>query len=354
VRSNKWSAVKLLGLTTLFSAALFLNVQQCLASVRDYSPLLQFVTDRNEEGVLHAFNGFRNTPDKSSHKYCLAYLKDHPELIKKIQSDLGGGEVNWSLDDIKERLLFAPERRRDFGELFQSYCMDVVRYVLEKTGLPNPYERVEMLTGDMPSMPNGQISAFIVHGLVKESVASYTFTNKGDKFVNIKLNDRTSLGEIGSYSSEINVGADGALHFVMNKYTVWQDCASNPYTVLMVPAEETLHILLRKYTNEAIKEQVMHEAAGGSPDIRKTAEGWLAVEEAVVGGLVHSLLPPFLERHVGSLSSSYVRQDLDSKLQFHKYRYLRRGISLVENRGYREVLRMYMANPAKVRDLLEG
>jgi hypothetical protein len=85
---------------------------------------------------------------------------------------------------------------------------------------------------------------------------------------------------------------------------------------------------------------------------QKIVEDWIAVEEAVIGGIVFLLLPPILEDHLVELPESWIAQDRDAKIQFERYRYLERGIAVVEKIGYQEAIRLYSADPAAFRDLI--
>jgi hypothetical protein len=42
-------------------------------------------------------------------------------------------------------------------------------------------------------------------------------------------------------------------------------------------------------------------------------EEWVAVEEAIVGGLVHHLLPVFLEQHLDAFQFEWIEDDLSMK-----------------------------------------
>jgi len=74
----------------------------------------------------------------------------------------------------------------------------------------------------------------------------------------------------------------------MNHYTIWQTSARNPYSLLTVPVEETLHVLLRPYTHQAIRAQIATGLASESGVARTIVDEWLEVEEAVVGGLMRA------------------------------------------------------------------
>ncbi|NIS15920.1 MAG: hypothetical protein GWN55_09870, partial [Phycisphaerae bacterium] len=132
----------------------------------------------------------------------------------------------------------------------------------------------------------------------------------------------------------------------------WQNSAANPYTALMVPAEETLHIALRGYTESAIRKAVEQSHQRSLKSVEKIVEDWMAVEEAIVGGIVYRLFPSILEERIEDLPPSRIEMDLIAKSQFEKYRHLEKGITVVEEIGYREAIRMYSKDPAAFRDLL--
>ena len=145
---------------------------------------------------------------------------------------------------------------------------------------------------------------------------------------------------------------DGSIEFLKEKYTIWQNSAENPYTALMVPAEETLHIALRDHTERAIRNTLVGMDPQSPKNAQKIVEDWIAVEEAVIGGIVFLLLPPILEDYLVGLPESWIAKDRDAKIQHERYRYLEKGITVVEKIGYQEAIRLYSENPATFRDLL--
>jgi hypothetical protein len=86
--------------------------------------------------------------------------------------------------------------------------------------------------------------------------------------------------------------------------------------------------------------------------VEKIVEDWMAVEEAIVGGIVYRLLPHILEEHFNGLPAFHIEMDILAKRPFEKYRHLAKAITLVEEIGYREAIRMYSEDSAAFRDLL--
>lgn len=323
-----------------------------LPSPKDYSRLVELIKVRNEGSPLHVFCDFEEAFDDESHKANLKYFDEHPGLVRKIQEDLDGEELRWRLDRLMRRLLFVPEERQECATLFENYCHDVIDYVLDKAELTNPYNKIEVLREERPKIPEHGVTVFLVHNLAQESVATYVFSNHSNKSLVIELNGKYSLGEVGSYTTHVWLRDNPTYEFIKDNYTIWQNSANNPYTVLTVPAEETLHIALREYTHRAIKEQLLLNSVRNTQGAEHIVEDWIAVEEAVVGGLVHTLVPCFLEQCVKNLPYSLIEEDIEAKSRFEQYRYLKKGIEVVKSMGYKKALKMYKTDPIKFRELL--
>jgi hypothetical protein len=214
-----------------------------------------------------------------------------------------------------------PERRTAYADLFEAYCRDVTDYVVAATGGQNPYNTIMTLAEDYaPDLTaKSGITVLLVHNLAEEYDYTYAFHGAGQKSIAVELNQKKFTGELGSYTSILVSQDDGSLDFVPGKMTVWQNAAENPYSVLMVPVEETLHILLRSTTERAICSELANDD-GRSSDINRVIEEWVAVEEAVAGGLVYQLLPDFLEQHLAGFKSVWIDDDLIEKKKMDRYR----------------------------------
>jgi hypothetical protein len=321
---------------------------------RDYSSLLDLITLEDKENPLYVFYDFNEDYDEQSHEASLEFFSEHPQLLDRIRRDLEAETLRWRLDHMEYRLVFVPEKRKKFAKLFEGYCHDVIDHTLEKTGLHNPYECVKTLLEERPEISDSKagIEAYLVHNLAKEYVSTYTFLSQREKSVSIQLDGRIFLGELGSYTTNIYLKEDGAFEFVRDGYTLWQNSAKNPYTALMVPVEETFHITLREYTENAIGKQLRIDGANGIEEAKKVAEEWIAVEEAVAGGLVKAILPPFFRKNVTQLPDAFIQKDAEAKLRFKKYRYLQKGVQVVKQMGCEKVIHMYRSDPGAFRRLL--
>ena len=319
----------------------------------DYSRLVELIKIEDKQQPLHVFNDFENDFDEEIHRAALDHFNNHPDLIQDIKTDLGEKSLRWRLANLEYRVLFVPEKRSEYAALYESYCQDVINDLLVMTNLENPFKDIRTLTREKPDIAKGAgVDAFLVHNLVKEFSGTYIFFNQKQKKVKIQLEGKVLSGEVGFYSTDLTIREDGSFEFVNDNYTIWQNSAKNPYTALMVPVEETLHIALREHTQQAILESLEKEAVQGLKDARKIIEDWVSVEEGIVGGLVHSLMPRILDNYLDPLPTVLVEKDLAAKSQSIKYRYLKRGIEVVVDLGYQKALHLYKTDPIKFRDLL--
>lgn len=349
----QWYSAKII--LAIISIAIFSHSAHCanFVSSKDYSRLVELIKIEDKQQPLHVFHDFENDFDEEVHRAALEHFNNHPDLIQGIKTDLGGKSVRWRLANLEYRVLFVPEKRAEYAALYESYCQDVINDLLVMTDLENPFNDIRTLTGEKPDVSEDQgINAFLVHNLVKEFSGTYIFSNQKQKKVKIQLEGKVFTGEVGFYSTDLYIKEDGSFEFVNDNYTIWQNSAKNPYTALMVPVEETLHIALREHTQQAILESLEKEAVQGLEGARKIVEDWVSVEEGIVGGLVYSLMPRILDNYLGPIQSLLIEKDLATKSLLIKYRYLKRGIAVVEDLGYQKALHMYKTDPGRFRDML--
>jgi hypothetical protein len=322
-------------------------------SPKNYSVLLDLIKHEDRQSPFLALTHFETSFDKNLNKTNLDFFNQHPQLVKKIRRDLDNKPIQWRLKNISHRLLYVPETRKKYAAIFERYCHDVIGDVLNFLDLKNPYTKIYTLDGTNPNLLESDgIHAVIVHHLGKEYVADYVFSNPDQKKIAIQLKGMISLNEIGSYSSYGYVNKNGSFEFTRDAYTIWQDTAKNPYTALMAPVEETLHIVLRRYTEKSIKHRIEKSSIKTLKEINRIVEDSISVEEAIVGGLVHAVFPSIVQKYIPGLPASWIESDIETKSTFKKYRYLVNGINIVERLGYKNSIEMYQDNPMAFRRLL--
>jgi hypothetical protein len=320
---------------------------------RDYSPLVELLkTQQKEEAPLYAFSPFEDDFGEDANSLGLRFFNENPRLVRNIRKDLGPGDIEWRLEHSRHRLLFVPEKRERMARLFEDYCGHVIDYTLEKTKLENPYVEIVTLAEQTPELPEQGVTVFLVHNLAEEVMGTYVFSNPDRKSVKVDLSRKTFLGEVGSYTTNISLQGKGEPEFTWDRFTIWQTTARNPFAVLCVPVEETLHIAVRKHTHRAIQEQFEADAGKGVEGLEGIVADWMAVEEALVGGVVHALLPRYLKSYAKNLPESEIEADIESRREFEQYQHLERAIEVVGELGYEEAIRMYADHPGKFRDLV--
>lgn len=318
-----------------------------------YSGLVDWIAAEPSENPLRALGDLETAFSNQAHQSNLDYIQQNPDLIATIKSELKSTELSWELVESKRRMLAVPERRSAYAELFETYCREIIDYLMVATGLQNPFEAIFTLDPNtVPDMTaESGVSALLVHNLAEEFVYTYAFHGSDQGSIAVELNQTLFVGELGSYTSTLITREDGSIAFEPQRMTVWQNSAANPYSVLMVPAEETFHILLRAATEQAIQSDFGNRQ--NHRDITQIVEEWVAVEEAIAGGLVYQLLPAFLEQHVVGFQTVWIETDLVEKDRMTRYRYLKRGIQVVKQLGVAGAMTLYQGNPNQFRALLK-
>ncbi|KJS00035.1 MAG: hypothetical protein VR65_14045 [Desulfobulbaceae bacterium BRH_c16a] len=293
--------------------------------------------------------------DDADHNASLEYLTSRPDLLDRIRDDLGSKEIQWQLEELSYRLLYVPESRKEVAGLFTEYCHETIEDLLDRTGLVNPYSSISILRDNIGNDTEELgIKAVIVQDLAREYVARYRFSGASEKRIEIGFSGRQPINEVGSYSSHLQYSEkNGNWQFLRNRQTVWKSVSANPYTVLMTPLEETLHIALRGYTEKAILAAVIARKEFPSlQEIQDVVEEWLAVEEAIVGGLVYFLVPDVVIKRIPDLPREWIQADLDTKAKFPKYRFLPKAIKMIKGYGLKESIHLYGQDPVATRHLL--
>ena len=321
----------------------------------DFSRLVELIQLEHKYEPLYAFNDYKENFDPECHEASLDSLKNNPALIQQIKSDLDSTRLNWEMVKNQKRIVYVPEIRSEYADIYLSYCRAIVDFIVTETQLENPYIRISNPARSFPDIPetDNRVTVFLVHNLAKQYVATYSFSGDSAKTkVNISLSGTVYTGEIGSYASMLELQDDGQLVFARNNYTIWQNSAKSPVNTLILPLEETLHIALRPYTESAIVDQWNNTALKTIQEAMRIAGHWIAVEEAVAGGLAHHYFPHVADKYIKNLETSEIELALDQRAEKNKYRYLKKGIRIIQSEGPHSVLDMYRSAPRRFRDLL--
>ena len=323
----------------------------------DYSRLMYFLKGDHLEAPLLLLSDSEGEFDRHLNRENLAYLNQNRELLEQIQSRLEAETLNWKLSGSSKRLLVVPERRQEYARLFEGYCRSAIGYALDRTQLANPYLQIETLDGPvaLESETTGRgVTAYLVHNIADEYVEEYLFfkpEESGTK-IKIKLSNRVFTGRIGSYTSRLTFGEDSQVEFIRDPYTLWQNSAKNPVNVLVAPIEETLHIALRSATETAIRGKLEQIKPKNIQEVEAVVHEWMAVEEAIVGGLVARLMPEIFDRLLSGPMQKEITESLDQRDVHEQYRYLREGIRVVHDLGVRPAIDLYFSEPTRFQQLI--
>ena len=301
---------------------------------QNFEPLLDFIRMEDRQDPLIPFTLKRDGVDSTLSRENRRFISQNEKLLGNIRTELNSDALNWQLREARKRLMVVPEKNPEYAALFENYCHTVIDYVLQKTGLPNPYQAITTLNGP-PSDPipsgDGGITAYLVHNIADVYSEEYEFFTdiNADRKIRITLDNRVYLGEIGSYSSFLLINEDQQYTFEHSPYTLWRNSAANPLNVFIAPIEETLHIALRGATEEAIRTQLTEKP----PSTRADMEA--VVEELLGGDAAFDIVRTLAERRA-----------------FAKYRFLDQGIEVVNAMGLQSVIGIYLEQTGDFKALL--
>lgn len=325
----------------------------------DYSRLLNYIELQDLQSPLVAFGAAEKDFDRQLNHENITFLNKDKALLQQIQSQLKSEALKWRLAASFKQLLVVPEKRDEYARLFEQYCKTSVAYLLNRIDMPNPYSRIATLKGTLTSIPppldgsNG-VTVYLVHNLADEYIEEYLFFSQDDDQtkIKIKLSNREFDGKVGSYTSHLKIGENNHFEFLRESYTLWQNSAENPLNVLIVPIEETLHILMRPFTEAAIQSDLAQSKPSRVIEVQHVVDDWMAVEEGIVGGVVSQIMPDLLTRFINQESADRLTGALAERHAHAQYRLLDQAIRVVSDMGIDEALAVYRKAPEDFRHML--
>lgn len=315
----------------------------------NYLRLLDYIQEEDLSDPLMVFGGIEEDFDRRLNQENLTFINTNSDLLQKIQAHLRGEHLRWQLNTSFKQLWVVPEPRDEYARLFERYCKEAVHFLLERINQPNPYRSIATLKGPLPDPDQAGregITAYLVHNVADEYIEEYLFFDQDNEEtqIRIKLSNREFDGKIGSYTSKLKIGAENRFEFVRENYTLWQNSAQNPYNVLIVPIEETLHIILREATEQAMQDELTRLQPEKLKDVKSVIDHWMAIEEAVVGGLVWQIMPDLLNHLMQGGPHISLAQAMAERDAHEQYKFLNRGIDLVTQLGIDETIQLYQSS----------
>jgi hypothetical protein len=318
----------------------------------DYGRLFNYIQAEKLTDPLIVFGDMEKEFNRQLNQENIAYLNANDELLRQIQSHLKGDTLKWRLSGSFKQLLVVPEGRDEYAHLVEHYCREAVSYLMSRLKMPNPYNAIATLKGPLPDPYLNQdkgITAYLVHNIADEYVEEYLFFDQQDDGtqLKIKLSNREFDGKIGSYTSKIRIGSDNQFEFIHEPYTLWQNSAQNPLNVFIVPIEETLHIVLRPATEKAMHSELTDLKPEKLHEVNAVIDHWMAIEEAVVGGLVWQIMPEILDLFMHGATDYPLAETMAERDVHAQYRFLDQGIDLVNRLGIDETILQYQSSAIK-------
>jgi hypothetical protein len=307
-------------------------------------PLLPFRTlgvDPDGEIKAHIY---REVAHKSG---LMAHLK------KRLETE---GPISLDLREIKVDLQYVPETRTHLARAYQTYCRQAIAHTCQVAQVPSFYRGIFLPQTANPEIAAGDgVSAFVVHRLAKAYEAICDFSAGGgrnDRHVKFKVAGAIYSSHLGAVEMDVEGLPDGSYRIQRRNYTIWQDYADNVYTLLQIPVEETLHYLMGRHTDRQLRHQLRADAIHQAAQVEEIASNWMAVEEAIVGGLVEQILPVLIRRQELVLDAGDVKRSAAAKAGLPQYRYRDLGLRLVASMGARAAMEMYREDPLAFRKQL--
>lgn len=341
-------------------AAGFLNLvvpfpRFCFADATEecYPALVDLTNLEPLEKPLLIFRDYEDDPDQEIKSHIINGIGESPALLQKLRNKPGfEKQVSVTFERLEIRLLFIPELRKKYAEAYKEHCVKAIEYVLDKTKLDDPHLEIVNPLEEYPEIPQKGITAFTVHQFVKKYRAICVFTGEEGHSVKFKVEGAVFSNHLGAVALHIQCPQEGVFRLSRRNYSIWQNRSRNLYTLLSIPFEETFHFIMGQYTDKKIEEELRKDPIPKVFEVQNLANHWMAVEEAVVGGLVHALLRSFLNQNCVQLSTSEMERDIGEKRHLSQYRFRKMGIVLVENLGYQQAISMFKNDPAAFSKLL--
>jgi hypothetical protein len=297
-------------------------------------------------GPLLSFRSLAEDPDGEIQTHIYSEIARKPGLMDRLKAKVGADRpISLELKNLKIELKYIPETRMPLARAYQDYCREAVVQTCRMAQMPSIYKGVFVPQAANPTIATGEgVSAFVVHRLVKayEAICEFSGSSGSVKF---KVAGAIYSNHLGAVEMEVEGLPDGSYRIARRNYTIWQDHNDNIYTLLQIPVEETLHFLMGRHTDRNLLDLLHRDDVHQTAQVKELASHWMAVEEALVGGLVEQVLPALIRSQALSLEDTDIQRSAAAKAGLPQYRYREVGVQLVETMGFEGAMQMYREDP---------
>lgn len=319
----------------------------------DLEQIAQIADLPSRKGPLLVFRDYMTDPDVEIERHIRRQLIGRKDLFAQIKKRIGFKKrIILKIEEIQVRLQFIPQARGGPGMAYHRYCLDITDSIFSMNGMDTFYSSITSPEKSHPTISHDGISAFLVHRLAKDFRATCRFTTESGKSIKTRLSGAIYSNHLGAVDLEIEAVASGQFKLARKPFTIWQNDTDNLYTLMAIPAEETLHYLLGRATDREISTRFQKRPPESLADARKIAEEWMALEESAVGGLVDRVLRRYCREHY-SKGSDFFGSNLQATVpELNQYRYRKRGLQLVADLGFQPAMDLYLDSPSRFREHL--
>ncbi len=333
-----------IGLCQLLSplSAVGISHDQALTNTVLFNPAAHDLPDK----PLLTFRDFVQDFDPEVERRLYQEIADRQDLIERLKRRIDfESRLSMKIDDIKTKLLFVPELREKYVEAYLAYCRRAVAFTCKRLNQPEIYRRIVPLTRPFPNIPTKTVTAYLVHRLIKEYVATCTFTGEGGTPVRYNISGAFVSRQLGAVGLTISCPQPGLFSLKRTPYSIWQNDAASRFNLIAVPIEESLHFILGESTDQHIAAELARGKDLTVFAVQQIADHWIAIEEAIVGGILHQVLEDFIKEYEIPLSPSAFNASLNDKKRLAQYKYRARGVWLVNRLGVEKTFQYYKSDP---------
>ncbi|BBO77113.1 hypothetical protein DSCW_45300 [Desulfosarcina widdelii] len=307
----------------------------------------------SRKGPLLVFRDYTTDPDVEIEQHIRRQLFGRKDLLSRIKKKVGfKKQLRLNIEEIQVRLQFIPQSQDGLGTAYQRYCLDITDSIFGMNGMDNIYSAITSPEKSYPAISQDGISAFLVHRLAKDFRATCRFTAESGNSIKTIISGAIYSNHLGAVDLEIEMVAPGQFELARKPFTIWQNDTDNLYTLMAIPAEETLHYLLGRATDREISTHFQNRPPESLAAARNIAEEWMALEESVVGGLVDRVLRRYCENRRLKWSDLFANNPQAMVPELRQYRYRKRGLQLVADLGFQHAMDLYLDSPSRFRERL--
>lgn len=297
---------------------------------------------------LLVLRDFQSDSDMEVKRRIYRHIAEDRDLVRQIKQKIGFDQkVTMTIKSLDIRLLYVPELRKNYSSAYEIYCRRVIDHILTKTHTENIYRYISSPVVPMPKVGKRGITAFLVHQLGKEYQAECCFTAEDGTSTRYQIKGACFSNRLGAVEVVIESPAENEFRIRRNNISIWQNRSDNFYSLLQIPVEETFHYILGPCTDLKIVDELRRKKIDTVVEVEKLADHWLAIEEAIVGGLVYLLLKEYTPKYGFTVSNRDVERALLAKENLVRYRYRKVGIKRVVEMGFKRAFELYTSNPAE-------